>query len=89
MRPSTNAVLAESFQARTFQTMPGVRLEPHGTSGLIEVVAYAATAAEAQTNANEAPIVLARAVYETFGDGVRVNTLRQALSIQRTSIFHP
>ncbi len=51
---STSAVLAKSFQARAFQSMPGVHLEQRGSAGLIEVVAYAATAAEAQTNANQA-----------------------------------
>jgi hypothetical protein len=40
---STKAVLAESFQARAFQSMPGVHLERQGSAGLIEVVAYAAT----------------------------------------------
>ena len=87
MMPFTNAVLAESFQARVFQSIPGVHLEQIGTSGLIEVVAYAATAAEAVTNANQAPNLLAFAAHEELG--VRVATARQALSAQRTSIFHP
>jgi hypothetical protein len=40
---STSVVLTESFQARAFQSMPGVHLEQRGSAGLIEVVAYAAT----------------------------------------------
>lgn len=34
MTPFTNGVLAASFQARAFQSMPGVRLEQRGTTGL-------------------------------------------------------
>ena len=110
---STKAVLAESFQARAFQSMPGVHLErqgsaglievggaatprrpavrvgPGGAAGLIEIVAYAATAAEAQTNANQAFYPLARAGMGTFGAGFRMSTLRPAMSARRTSIFHP
>jgi hypothetical protein len=89
MTPFTNGVLAKSFQARTFQSIPGAHLEQRGTAGLIEVVAYAATAAEAQTNANQATDRLACAAMETFGVGVRVSTIRGATSARRTSIFHP
>ena len=87
--PFTSGVLAETFQARAFQSMPGVHLKQQGTAGLIEVVAYAATAAEAQTNANQAPYPLALAGMETFGAGFRMSILRPALSAQRTFIFHP
>jgi hypothetical protein len=88
MTPFTNEVLAKSFQARAFQSIPGVHLEQRGTAGLIEVVAYAATAAEAQASASQATDRLARAAMETFGAGVRVSIIRPATSA-RTSIFHP
>jgi len=86
---STSGVLAESFQARVFESMPGVHLEQRGTNGLVEVVAYAATAAEAQTSANKAFYPLARAGMETFGAWFRVSILRQALSARRASVFRP
>jgi uncharacterized protein involved in exopolysaccharide biosynthesis len=86
---SVSGVLAESFQARAFQSIPRVHLEQRGSPGLIEVVAYATNAAEAQTNANQAFYPLARAGEETFGAGFRVSILRQALSARRTSIIHP
>ena len=89
MTPFTNGELAKSFQARAFQSIPGIHLEQRGTTGLIEVVANAATVAEAQTNANQAPNLLARAAKETYGAGVRVSTIRQAISARRTSIFNP
>jgi len=89
MPPFNNGVLAESFQGRAFHSMPRVHVEQCGTAGLIEVVAYAATAAEAQTNANQAPEHLARAAMETFGPGVRVSIIRRATSARRTSTFHP
>ena len=86
---STSGVLAESFQERAFQSMPGVHLEQRGSPGLVEVVAYATNAAEAETNANQAPNLLARAAMETLGGGVRVGQVRQAFRARRTSIFHP
>lgn len=86
---STSGVLAQSFQARALQSMPGVHLEQRGSPGLVEVVAYATNAAEAQTNANQAPSLLARAAMETLGGGVRVSQVRQAFRARRTSIFHP
>src|ERR1039458_8714918 len=86
---SVNGVLAESFQARAFQSMAGVHLKQRGSPSLIEVVAYATNAAEAQTNANQAFYPMARAGGETFGAGFRVSTLRPALSVRRTSVFHP
>jgi uncharacterized protein involved in exopolysaccharide biosynthesis len=86
---STSGVLAESFQARAFQSMPGIHLEQRGSPGLIEIVAYATNAAEAQTNANQALYPLARAGEETFGSGFRLSIVRPALSARRASAFRP
>ena len=86
--PFTNGVLATSFQARAFQSMPAVHLQQQGAAGIIEVVAYGTTAGEAQTSANQATDRLLRAVAESFGTGVRVGILRRADNARRTSIFH-
>ena len=86
---STTGVLAESFQARAFQSMAGVHLKQRGSPSLIEVVAYATNAAEAQTNANQAFYPQARAREQTFGAGFRVIILRPALSARRASTFRP
>jgi hypothetical protein len=88
MTPFTNGVMTASFQAQTFQSMPGVHLKQRGAAGLIEVVAYGPTAAAALTNANQATYRLLLAAPETFGTAVRVRIVRGAVYLGRTSIFH-
>jgi hypothetical protein len=88
MTPFTNGVLTASFQAHTFQSMPGVHLKQIGAAGLVEVVAYGPTAAAALTNANQATYRLVLAAPETFGAALRVSIIRGPVYLGRTSIFH-
>jgi hypothetical protein len=88
MTPFPKGVLLPSFQTRAFLSMPTVHLEQRGAGGIVEVVAYATTAGDVQTNANEATVLLLRAVSESFGTGVHASIVRRADSARRTSIFH-
>jgi hypothetical protein len=93
MTPFTNGVMTASFQAQTFQSMPGVHLKQRRgaaglAAGLIEVVAYGTTAAAALTNANQAAYRLVRVAPETFGAAVRVRIIEGPIYYGRTSIFH-